>query len=207
MSATYRYGFYLRPDWATSRAVHATHRLLEAQYQLRTAGRFMPHATLKGFFRSAAEPDTMIARLDRALAGWRSFPVFNNGMTRFGPRSIVVGLRCLPDGSPNLPLFDLHERAWLALEPLIDPACEFVTRDPRGRDGDNPFHPHLTLAMADLRPELQDEVFSFIAQGGPVGPPQFTADTVQLFRFTADWDKGWHHTLHWELLHSWRASP
>jgi len=205
MSTKYRYGLYLRPDFAMSRAQSELHRVLKAQYSLTTAGLFMPHATLKGFFRSAVEPAMMIEQLDQALATWQPFTVYNNGVGPFGPRSIVIGLRNMPDGTPNLALFDLQARVWQALKPLVHPDCEFTPRDPFGLDGPNPFHPHLTLAMADLRPELQDEVLAFITEGGPVGPPQFVADTCHLFRFTAEWDGEWWHSLSWEPLHSWQV--
>lgn len=206
MSTSYRYGFYLRPDLAMSRAQSQMHRILRAQYGLVTAGLFMPHATIKGFFRSDAEVATMRARLDAAMAGWQPFTVYNNGVVAFGPRSIVISVRDLPDGSPNLPLFALQERAWEALAPLIHPDCDFSPGDPRGLAGPNPFHPHLTLAMADLRPELRDELLDFIQQGGLVGPAAFTADTCHLFRFEAEWAGAWWATLRWELLASWRAS-
>lgn len=186
MSA-FGYGFYLRPDGATSLAQRAIHALLRAQYGLITAGFFMPHATLNGFFRSDAPVEQMRERLDRAMAGWRPFTAHNNGVGTFGPRSIVIGLKQLPDSSPNQSFYDLQERTWSALEPLIHPNCAFSPHDPRGLDAPNPFHPHLTSAMSDLEPELQEEVLAFIEQTGPVGPPQFRADTCHLFRFEADW--------------------
>jgi 2'-5' RNA ligase len=189
-----------------SLAQRAIHDLLRAQYGLITAGLFMPHATLKGFFRSDATVEEMRERLDREMAGWQTFTAYNNGVGAFGPRTIVIGLKHLPDGSVNHPIYDLQERAWSALGPLIHPGCEFSPHDPRGLDGSNPFHPHLTQAMSDLKAELQDEVLEFIAQTGPVGPPQFRADTCHLFRFEADWDRDWTRTLRWELLESWRAT-
>lgn len=85
--SAYRYGCYHRPDLATSRAQRAIHDLLRAQGNLRVAGRFMLHATLKGFFRSDALLDQVIEQLDRALAGVPSFAVSNNGVLRFEPRS------------------------------------------------------------------------------------------------------------------------
>jgi 2'-5' RNA ligase len=202
----FHYGVYLRPDFAMSRAVSDLHRLLRAQYKLHAAGRFMPHATLKGFFRSAADVATIIARLSETLAGWQSFTVYNNGVTRFGPRSIVIGLKHDPHGVPNQELYDLQERVWTAVSPLIHPQCAFTPNDPRGIDGCNPFHPHITLALIDLRPELQAEVLAFIEAGGRVAPMQFTADTCHLLRFRADWQDAWWETLTWELVHSWRAA-
>jgi 2'-5' RNA ligase len=206
MLSAYCYGFYLRPDFATSRAHSEMHRVLRAQYNLIAAGLFMPHATLKGFFRSDAPPETMITRLDRSMAGWRSFTAYNNGVCCFGPRSIVTSIRDHPDGTRNLAIDELQERAWSALEPLIHPTCEFSGSDPRGIDGPHPFHPHLTLVMSDLRPELQREVITFIAEDGLVGPSHFTVNTCHLYRFHADWSRPWWHTLTWELLQSWQAT-
>ena len=205
MEAQYRYGVYLRPDFAMSRAQSEIHRLLRAQYNLAVAGRFMPHATLKGFFRSTALPATLIECLDPVFVGWRPFTVYNNGVAPFGRRSIIVDIKNCPDGSPNMAIYDLQERIWSALEPVIHPDCEFTPRDPRGLSGPRPFHPHLTLVMADMRPELQDEVLTFIREGGPVGPPQFLSTTYHLYRFAADWQGNWWQNFTWELLHSWRV--
>lgn len=188
-----------------SRAVVEAHRLLKAQYNLKAAARFMPHATLKGFFRSDARPETIMARLDAAMAGWQPFTVYNNGVGPFGPSSIVIGLRERADGSPNPHLYELQERAWIALEPLIHPDCEFSPRDPRGLSGSNPFHPHVTLAMGDLRPELQEEVLAFLQEGAPLGPGRFTATICHLYRFEADWSGAWWQTLTWEHIYSSRA--
>lgn len=200
-----RYGMYLRPDTAMSRAIYEWHGLLAAQYNLQAAGRFMPHATLKGFFRSNAEAATIHAYLDQALANWQPFSVYNNGVARFGPRSIVIDIKYNQDGEPNHALYDLQHLVWSALAPVIHTDCGFSRSDPRGLHGPNPFHPHLTLAMADLRPELQDEVIAFIHAAGAVGPTQFVANTVHLYCFEADWQGTWWKDLTWELIGSWQA--
>ncbi|MGI8976821.1 MAG: hypothetical protein ACR2GS_08885 [Thermomicrobiales bacterium] len=42
-----RFGFYLRPSLAMSRAQVEIHNLVARQYGSMTAGKFMPHATIK----------------------------------------------------------------------------------------------------------------------------------------------------------------
>ncbi len=206
MTSEYRYGVYLRPDFAMSRAQSEIHRVLRAQYNLAVAGRFMPHATLKGFFRTDATPETLVERLGPAFADSRPFMVYNNGVRSFGPRSIIVAIRNRPDGSPNMPIYDLQERIWRAIGPVIHPDCDFTPVDGRGLEGSNPFHPHLTLVMRDMRRELQEEVLAFIRDGGPVGPPQFVSTTYHLYRFAADWSGKWWQNLTWELIQSWRVA-
>lgn len=199
----YRYGFYARPSLALSRAQTEVHDLLRRQYGLISGGLFMPHATVKGFFRSAAPPEELGERLNASLAGWQPFTAWNNGVIRMGRAGIVISAKSLPDGRDNEAWHGLQDRAWSALEPVIDPACEFTPIDGRGRTGANPFHPHFTLAMADVRAEILDEVMAFLQQDGPVGPPEFRIEALHLFRFRANWQGAWWHTLTWELLRSW----
>lgn len=199
-SAETRYGFYLRPSFAMAKAQVEIHELLRHQYGLRVAGTFMPHATIKGFFRSDAAVATMVERLDAALAGRRSFPVYNGGAGPFGRGGIGIVVQYLPDGSPNAPLQALHEAAIDALLPLVHPDCDFTPNDPiRDR-----FVAHLTLAMADVPPQYYGEIVRFVQAGEPIGPASFTADTFHLWAFTSDdWSGRWWETLRWELLHSW----
>lgn len=204
MTDTFRYGFYLRPDLKTSIAISQMHRVLQAQYGLTAAGLFMPHATIKGFYKSAAEPQEMVERLDKTLAGFKPFRVYNGGNVLMGLRGVVTSWRDLPDGRRNTALDDIQDRAFEALLPLIPADCAFTKGDPRGPNGTPPFHAHITLAMADMEERQRDEVLDFVNQGGKVGSESFMADTYHLFRFKADWDGAWWHTLSWELLHSWR---
>ena len=199
----YRYGFYARPSLALSRTQAEIHDLLRRQYGLISAGLFMPHATVKGFFRSDAEPDAMIASLDATLRDWRPFVAYNNGVIRMGHAGIVISVKSMPDGSDNEAWHELQDRAWAALQPHYHPECEFTPGDGRGRSGKGAFHPHFTLAMADVRPSLIDEVMAFVEQDGLVGPPQIRIEALHLFRFRANWSGAWWHTLTWELLHSW----
>lgn len=200
MSAEYRYGFYLRPDLFTSMAVSEIHRVLRKQYGLFSADLFMPHATIKGFYRSDASVEEQIARYDAAFAGFKPFTAYNNGTIKMGSAGIVTSWRDLPDGSVNRAFRESSDRAWQAIEPLIHPDCDFRWRDPRG----DQFHPHITLAMADVLPKFKDEIYDFVCSRGKVGSAHFVADTYQLFRFRANWQGNWWHTLTWEHLHSWQ---
>lgn len=196
-----RYGFYLRPSFAMCLAQAQVHELLCRQYHLDVAGRFMPHATIKGFFRSEAPAAEMVQRLDDVLGSHRAVAVHNGGVVPLGPVGIGLAIQRLADGSRNEPLQSLHEAALGALMPLVHPSCDFTPMEWLGPR----FEAHLTLAMADIPPTQFDEILRFIRDGEPIGPTEFTADTVQLFVFESDeWSGRWWDTLGWELLHSWR---
>ena len=62
-----RFGWYLRPSREMSEAQIRIHRLLEHQFGLIGGGVFMPHATIKGFFRSDATVAEIIAAFDAAV--------------------------------------------------------------------------------------------------------------------------------------------
>lgn len=195
-----RWGLYLRPDAATCRDQAMIHGLLERQFGLRAGGAFMPHATVKGFFRTAAEQDELVAALDPVMAAATPFPVHNGGPVRFGPATIVLDIQRLPDGTNNDPFTRFHTACFDALVPLIDPACDFTPREgARER-----FHGHLTLSMADCPAWLADEVAAFIDDLRPIGSPGFAARHLYLFAFTShDWHGRWWETLRWQLRHAW----
>ncbi|MGK2965147.1 MAG: 2'-5' RNA ligase family protein [Tepidiformaceae bacterium] len=204
------YGFYLRPAPRASRAVSEMHALLRAQFGLRTGGLFMPHMTIRGFFRSGAPVEEVRAVLDEPMRDWQAVPVFAPGPIAFSRSGIALDARNLGDGSRNEALHDLQDRAWAALDRVVAPGCEFTPRDWRGRDGATPFRPHITLAMSDIPEWGFDEVFAFVREAWPLGETSFVADTCQLFRFQASWDSAWWRDLTWEWLGSWyadRADP
>lgn len=161
----------------------------------------MPHATIKGFFRSDAPVAEMITRLDEAMAGRSPVAITNRGPIAFGGTSIVLDVHHEADGTANTPLQALHEAAIAALLPLVHPGCDFTPREWLGPM----FFAHLTLAMADLQEQFAFEVVTFVRDLGPIGPSHFAADTYQLFAFRSeDWSGTWWDTLQWELLHSWQ---
>jgi 2'-5' RNA ligase len=185
------------------RAQVAIHQLLERQYGLRVAGKFMPHATIKGFFKPAMPEAEVIARLDRVAAGRRPFHVHNGGVISFGKSAVVLTIQRLADGSRNQALQDVHEAAMDALHPAIASDCDFSPREwTRER-----FEAHLTLAMADIEATYFDEIISFVHDLEPIGPADFIADTFHLYAFWSDdWSGRWGETLRWELRRSWRLT-
>lgn len=196
-----RYGWYLRPSYAMSRAQAEMHHLLRRQFGLVCGGVFMPHATLKGFFRSDAPVAEIAAAFDTAIEGHQPFAVYNRGPVGWGRGSIVMDIQHTSDGERNEAMQALHEAGWRAITPLIHPECDFT---PIEGAVDN-FRAHLTLVMADMREELFDEVMAFIGEAGAIGPEVFTAEYVHLYAFhSADWTGKWWETLQWSLLKSWR---
>ena len=200
--ADLRYAVYLRPSYEMSRAQAEVHDVLERQYGLRAAGNFMPHATIKGFFRSEASEGGIAARLDAVLEDRGAFEVFNGGVVAFGRNGIAIDVNGTPEGTPNVPLQDLHRTVMDAVMPLVGAACEF-TREETDWAYER-FRAHLTLAMADVPEHLFDEVLAFAQEAEPVGPPSFLTNTVQLVASRSDdWAGKWWETLRWQLLRSW----
>ena len=195
------YGWYLRPSYAMSRAQAEMHDLLQRQFGLIGGGVFMPHATLKGFFRSGAPVTEIEAAFERAVQGHEPFAVYNRGPVGWGRGSIVIDIHHTSDGERNEAMQALHESGWNAITPLIRDDCP-VTWTEWAMER---FTAHPTLVMADMREELFDEVMAFIREAGPIGPEVFTAEYVHLYAFhSADWKGHWWETLQWSLLKSWR---
>lgn len=196
-----RFGWYLRPSRQMSDAQIKIHRLLEHQYGMIGGGVFMPHATIKGFFRSDAPVSEIIAAFDRAVEGHTAYEVYNNGPQPHGRKSITIDIHHNADGSINMPQQKLHESAWQQIMPLVHPDCNFCPVE-GSMDG---FWAHLTLSMADMHEDLYDEIWDFIHADGPIGPQTFTAEYLHLFAFHSDdWYGEWWKSLTWKLLHGWR---
>lgn len=196
-----RFGWYLRPSRQMCDAQIRIHRLLQYQYGLIGGGVFMPHATIKGFFRSDAPLDEIVAAFDRAIEGHTTYTVYNAGPKGHGRVGIGLDVHHNADGSVNTAQQKLHESGWEQILPLIHPDCNFT---PIEGSLEN-FRAHLTLSMADLPEVFFDEIWDFINADGPIGPESFTAEYLHLFAFhSEDWYGEWWHTLSWKLLHGWR---
>lgn len=196
-----RYGWYLRPSRQMSDAQIKIHRLLEYQYGMIGGGVFMPHATIKGFFRSDAPVSDIVAAFDRAVEGHSAYQVHNAGASLNSKKSITLNIHHNVDGSVNMPQEKLHESGWQQITPLVHPDCNFTP----GEGAMEGFHAHLTLSMADMHEELFEEIWDFIHADGPIGPESFTAEYFHLFAFHSDdWYGQWWNTLTWKLLHGWR---
>jgi len=196
-----RFGFYLRPSVAMSRAQAEVHDVLRRQFGLEVAGRFMPHATIMGFHRSDAPVADIRSAIDGVMAGRRPFTVTNRGPRPHGRSGISLDVHAHADGTPNSSMVQLHEAVFAVLSPLIHPDCEFAWGDWSRKD----FRAHLTLAMADIPGWLFDEVMDFLLEFGQIGPDTFTAGTFHLYAFhSEDWGGSWWNAMHWRVLASWR---
>lgn len=196
-----RYGFYLRPSFAMSRAQCEMHDILRRQFGLEVGGKFMPHATIMSFFRSDASISEISAALDTAVAPHAPYVVTNNGPIPHGRNSVTLDVQHNEDGSTNAAMQAVHESVYAALEPLLHPDCEFAFGNWRGEK----FRAHLTLAMADIPDAMFDEVFEFVRCAGEIGPRQFQAEYFHLYAFQSDdWGGKWWNTLTWQDLKSWK---
>ncbi len=195
-----RYGFYLRPSFAMSRAQAEIHDVLRRQFGIEVGGKFMPHATIMSFFRSDASIATIRAAIEPIIASHQPFVVTNSGPKPHGRSGVSLDVHHDEDGRPNQALQALHEASYAAIVPLVHGQCEFSFN---GWSGDN-FRAHLTLAMADIPDYLFDEVLEFIESAMPIGPRQFIAEYFHLYAFQSDdWGGAWWETLTWQDLQSW----
>jgi 2'-5' RNA ligase len=197
-----RFGLYLRPPLAMSRAQAEIHDLVARQYGTMCAGRFMPHATIKGFFRSDASVDDLVAALDPAMTRHAPIDIVNRGIIPFGKNGgPVLDIQHLDDGSTNPALQQFHEHVFTALAPLIRADCDFTPVE----GAIERFHAHLTLAMGDIPKGLTSELLEFLADAEPIGPRTFVADRFHLVAVRSrQWSGPWWESMQWTLLHSWQ---
>jgi 2'-5' RNA ligase len=197
-----RFGLYLRPPFEMSRAQAEIHDIVARQYGSMCAGRFMPHATIKGFFRSDASVDAMVAALDPVMAGHAPIDVYNRGVIPFGRSGgPVLDIHHLEDGRSNAGLQRFHEDVFTALGPLIHGECDFTPVE----SAMERFRAHLTLAMGDIPKGLAEELLAFLDDAGPIGPGAFIADRFHLVACRSrQWSGPYWETMQWTLLHSWR---
>jgi hypothetical protein len=204
---TPRYGVFLLPDPRTAAAVTTITTQIKAQYGLVSAAAFPPHVTLVGSLALAGDPDRALPDLESELGGVlaarKSFLVANAGVARLG-NAIVYDVH-ERDGAPNSDLLDLVAVVRSAVLPRLAPtgagALAADVREP------GQWHGHLSLASHEMdeRPELADEVVTYI-EGLEVTPPnQFGAEVVALYRFEhPTWTGRWWTDLSWSHLRSWR---
>jgi hypothetical protein len=156
----------------------------------------MPHVTLKGFFRTAARPAELEARLRAALRGRPAVTLYNAGPVALGPGTVALDVDRDPGGGRNGALRALHLAAFDAMAPLVAPGCEFTAVEHAGEA----FRAHLTLAMADLPPDRTDALVALTARE-PLGPPVSPATEVSLYVFESDdWAGRWWETLTWSTV-------
>lgn len=177
-----RYGYYLRPSAEMAGAQVRVHQLLKHQYGLNIGGQFMPHCTIKGFFKSDAPETEIRDRATEIVADLKPFPVYNQGVVGFDTVAITLSIMRMPDLSPNEPLQELHRRALDALLPLVASDCEHTPREMLGER----WQAHLTLAMRDIPVEYFEEILDFCRELEPIGPQSFMAERLHLYAFESD---------------------
>lgn len=196
-----RFGLYLRPPYAMSRAIAAMHELMQRQFGQTRAGKYMPHATI-GFFQSNAPWQDLAAAATPALTGRAPFVVENHGPVALG-RSVVLDIHHDDAGAPNAALQALHDDAHAALAPLIADDLADRFRWPA-----EAFQAHMTLAQTIGPDWLRDEILAFARDAEPIGPRRFFAEYVHFYAVLSDdWDSDdWSDSLTWDLLASWRLA-
>lgn len=198
-----RFGFYLRPSLDMCQAQVMMHDLLRRQYGLIAGGVFMPHATIKGFFRSDAALAEIEAACDRATRGFAAIPVVNSGVVAFGRGGLALNVHQDEFGERNEALYRFHCSVMDQIEPLIHPECVSSSQEWMREK----FFAHLTLAMADIPDFAFDEILEFVQQAEPLGKPRFLAEYFHLFAFHSDdWNGRWWDSLEWTLLKNWRLA-
>lgn len=201
-----QYGIYLIPPPPLLYPLGLAHQLLAGEFKAYTAGKFMVHCTVKGFFKLAegASPADFTPALDALFA---RTPAFNTEVKMLVVRQnshygsvAVLGL------DRTEPFHALHNAVWDIVRPYIAPDCLFSPIEGAGPD----FFPHLTLGMADLPtdPGLFAQVQSlcqYVYDGLPKGP--FVASDMQLIEFySEDWAGHWWDTLNYKQLKGWRLA-
>jgi hypothetical protein len=196
-----RFGFYMRPSLEVSQAQVTIHDLLRRQFGLVAGGVFMPHATIKGFFRTDATVAEITAACDRATEGVPAIPIVNNGVIASGRGGLMLNVHHDEYGKVNQALQAFHEGVMDQIEPLVHPDCTF-SKTEWAREK---FFAHLTLAMADIPEFAFDEIYEFVREAEPIGKPRFLGQYFHLYVFhSEDWGGQWWHSLEWKLLNTWR---
>ena len=111
-----RYGVYLLPAPPLAAAVAAVHARLAEEHGSR-GGRLMPHVTLKGFFRTGAEPAELETRLRTALRGRPAVTLHNAGPVALGPDTVALDVDKDPAGGRNGALRALHVAVFDVMAP------------------------------------------------------------------------------------------
>ena len=204
---TPRYGVFLLPDPRTAAGVTTITTQIKAQYGLVSAAAFPPHVTLVGSLPLVGDPYQALldleSELEAVLAARESFLVANAGVARLG-NAIVYDVN-ERDGAPNSDLLDLAAAIRSAVLPRLAPTAPGTlaadVREP------SQWHGHLSLASHEMdeRPELHDEVVTYIEGLEVDTPGRFRAEVVALYQFDhPTWTGRWWTDLRWSHLRSWR---
>lgn len=199
-----QYGLYLIPPPHLLYPIGLAHQLLAAEFNARTAGRFMVHCTVKGFFKLAegASPADFGPALDDLFARHQAFETEIKGI--YSHESGTYGATILLMLERTEGLHGLHNAVWDVVEPYIAPGCRFSSIEMKRQF----FMPHITLGMADVPREpgllaqataLGEHIYNQLPKGS------FLARDMQLIEFySEDWDGAWWETLRYNQLKGWQ---
>ncbi|MQP33481.1 heme utilization protein [Rhodococcus erythropolis] len=197
----HRYGVFLRPDARTSRTVSDICRLLQHQFGLISAAAFPPHITLIGSIASTVQPKQFSDRVAAQLQGTEPFTVTLDGLIDNPGHSLVLDASKDHEKNKNLTLTALAAAVDEAVQSMIDPSIPGIA-EPFTDDG---FRAHFSLASHDFldRPDLHEEVASFVSDVLDDLPDSFLARYVTIYRFTsAQWAQKWWEDMTWEHVTS-----
>ncbi|HKP54006.1 MAG TPA: 2'-5' RNA ligase family protein [Chloroflexia bacterium] len=198
------YGVYLTPPPSLLYSLSLAHQVLAAEFNARTASKFMVHCTLKGFFKPAPHTSSadVISALDDLFARTPAFTTKIHppwvSSTGTGGESVLLWLE--RTGA----IQELHNSIWSIIEPFVAQDCLFTPTEPLGED----FAPHITLVQSDLPSEP-----GIIMQGMALCRHIFDnlpthdllAQDVQLVEFYADdWENAWWETLRYRQIKGWQ---
>lgn len=201
----FQYGVYLIPPPHLVYAVGVGHQLLKSEFNAVTAGTFMVHCTLKGFFKLAegAKPDDFVPALDELFTKTPAFPTeFTElwNLNRGESASILIGM------DRTEAFHKLHNDIWDIVRPYIAPDCIFSPVEPAGPN----FPPHVTLAQSDVPTEpglfnqavaLCQHIFDTSLKG------RFMAQQMQLIEFYSEnWAGNWWETIRYRQLKGWKLA-
>lgn len=202
----HQYGVYLIPPPHLLHPIGLAHHLLQTEFNCRTAGAFMAHCTLKGFFK-LAEGATLADFTPALDALFAQTPAFETELTGLwdlnrgeGKSSILLGM------DRTAPFHDLHNAIWEVVSPYIAPDCLFSPVEPTGPN----FPPHITLVQGDapFEPGLHAQIVGlcqYIFDTSLKG--SFRACDLQLIEFySEDWAGKYWETMRFQQLKGWRLA-
>ncbi len=198
LSEDIRLAFYLIPPYELCSEILKMRQIVQDQYQINAALKFMIHMTMKGFFKPVSEIDkaNLIKDLDELVSKYRQFEIYPDGLNIFNPdHALVVGF----SRERNETLWQINEDCHISIEPYIAGDCDFT---PRERNG---FNPHITVSMVDASLETLQDVKNYLSDAMLISHGYKVKD-LKLYEFKS---KAWHTTewiysLNWQILHSWR---
>ncbi len=198
-----QYGIYLVPPPHLLIPINNGHRLLDHNFNIRAAGQFMVHCTVKGFFKlkGGTSPGDFIPALDGLFAVTPPFPteILKAVTLNRGPGRVSILL--LLERTPAF--HNLHNQVWEIVRPFIAPDCLFSSVEPAGPN----FPPHITLAQYDAPYEpgllIQvEEYCNFLLESSLRG--KFQGRSMQLIEFYSDdWTGEWWKSLSYKQLKGW----